>query len=116
MIGLDGVILLAYIIALPANEIVVPTILMAYANAGMMIEGDNLEQVRQLLGQNGWTLMTAISLMLFSLLHNPCSTTIWTIYKENGSKKWAAVSALMPLGIAFALLFVLNLVVRLLGA
>jgi ferrous iron transport protein B len=116
MIGLDGVILLAYIIALPANEIVVPTILMAYANAGMMIEGDNLEQVRQLLGQNGWTLMTAISLMLFSLLHNPCSTTIWTIYKETGSKKWAAVSALMPLGIAFALLFVLNLVVRLLGA
>ncbi len=115
-IGLDGVILLAYVIAIPANEIVVPTILMAYTNAGMMIELDSLAQLQQVLvGQQGWTLMTAISLMLFSLLHNPCSTTIWTIYQETKSVKWAAVSGLMPLSIAFGLLFVLNQGVRLLG-
>jgi ferrous iron transport protein B len=115
-IGLDGVILLAYIIAIPANEIVVPTILMAYTNAGMMLQVDNLPQLQQLLvGQQGWTLLTAISLMLFSLLHNPCSTTIWTIYQETKSLKWAAVSAAMPLSIAFGLLFVLNQGVRLLG-
>jgi ferrous iron transport protein B len=115
-IGLDGVILLAYIIALPANEIVVPTILMAYTNAGMMLQLDSLTQLQQLLvGQQGWTLLTAISLMLFSLLHNPCSTTVWTVYKETKSAKWAAVSGLMPLSIAFGLLFVLNQGVRLLG-
>lgn len=115
-IGLDGVILLAYIAAIPANEIVIPTILMAYTNAGTMIEIDSLEQLRQLLvGQQGWTLMTAVSLMLFSLLHNPCSTTILTIYNETKSAKWAAVSAIMPLTIAFGLLFVLNQGVRLLG-
>jgi len=115
-IGLDGVILLAYIIALPANEIIVPTILMAYTNSGMMVQIDNLNQLQQLLvGQQGWTLLTAVSLMLFSLLHNPCSTTIWTVYQETKSKKWAAVSGLMPLGIAFALLFVLNQGVRLAG-
>ncbi|GAB4563235.1 MAG: nucleoside recognition domain-containing protein [Anaerolineae bacterium] len=115
-IGLDGVILLAYIAAIPANEIVIPTILMAYTNAGTMIEIDSLEQLRQLLvGQQGWTLMTAVSLMLFSLLHNPCSTTILTIYNETKSAKWAAVSAIMPLTIAFGLLFVLNQGVRLVG-
>jgi ferrous iron transport protein B len=114
-IGLDGVIMLAYIIAIPANEIVVPTILMAYMNAGMMIELDGMTELQQVLvGQQGWTLMTAISLMLFSLLHNPCSTTIWTVYKETKSVKWATVSGLMPLVIAFILLFVLNQTVRLL--
>jgi ferrous iron transport protein B len=115
-LGLDGVILLAYVIALPANEIVVPTILMAYTNSGMMLQVDSLTQLQQLLvGQQGWTLMTAVSLMLFSLLHNPCSTTMWTVYKETRSAKWAAVSGLMPLSIAFGLLFVLNQIVRLLG-
>jgi ferrous iron transport protein B len=105
-IGLDGVILLAYIIALPANEIVVPTILMAYTGSGMMIEFSSLTQLRDVLvtGQ-GWTLLTAVSLMLFSLLHNPCSTTILTMWKETRSKKWTVVGALMPLGIAFAVCF-----------
>jgi len=108
-IGLDGVILLAYVIAIPANEIVIPTILMAYTNTGMMIEIESLSELRHVLvDQQGWTLLTAVSLMLFSLLHNPCSTTIWTVYKETKSAKWAAVSAVMPLSIAFILLFVLN--------
>ncbi len=106
-IGLDGVILLAYIIAIPANEIVVPTIIMAYTGAGMMIELDTMEELRQLLvDQQGWTLLTAVCLMLFSLLHNPCSTTMWTVYRETRSVKWTVVSGLMPLAIAFILLFI----------
>ncbi|MFQ5854721.1 MAG: nucleoside recognition domain-containing protein [Anaerolineae bacterium] len=115
VIGLDGVILLAYIIAIPANEIVVPTILMAYTNSSMMIELDSLNQLQALLvGQQGWTLLTAVNLMLFSLLHNPCSTTIWTMWKETGSVKWTTFGALMPLSIAFTVTFVVAQGVRLL--
>ena len=106
-IGLDGVILLAYIIAIPANEIVVPTIIMAYTGAGMMIELDTMAELQHLLvDQQGWTLLTAVCLMLFSLLHNPCSTTMWTVYQETKSVKWTVVSGLMPLAIAFILLFI----------
>ena len=106
-IGLDGVILLAYIIAIPANEIVVPTIIMAYTGAGMMIELDTMAELQHLLvNQQGWTLLTAVCLMLFSLLHNPCSTTMWTVYRETKSVKWTVVSGLMPLAIAFLLLFI----------
>jgi len=107
-IGLDGVILLAYVIAIPANEIVVPTIIMAYTQAGTMIELETMAELQQLLVvQEGWTLLTAVCLMLFSLLHNPCSTTMWTIYQETKSIKWTVVSGLMPLGIAFVLLFII---------
>jgi ferrous iron transport protein B len=114
-VGLDGVILLAYIIAIPANEIVVPTILMTYTGAGMMIEIDSLAQLQALLvGEQGWTLLTAVSLMLFSLLHNPCSTTIWTIFKETGSAKWTTIGALMPLAIAFIVCFLVAQGARLL--
>ncbi|MCH8276097.1 MAG: ferrous iron transport protein B [Bacteroidetes bacterium] len=101
VMGLDGVILLAYIVAIPANEIVVPTILMTYVGGAMMFEFETLEQLRVLLvEQQGWTVLTAVSLMLFSVLHNPCSTTIWTIYKETRSIRWTTLGALMPLGIA----------------
>ncbi|GIV17771.1 MAG: ferrous iron transport protein B [Armatimonadota bacterium] len=112
-IGLDGVVLLAYIIAIPANEIVVPTIIMTYMGAGMITELESLNDLRRLLvEQHGWTTMTAISLMLFSLLHNPCSTTILTIWRETKSAKWTWVATFLPLGIAFAVLLVLNAVVR----
>jgi len=113
-LGLDGVILLAYIIAIPANEIVVPTILMAYTGAGQMLEITSLAELYALLvdGQ-GWTLMTAVCLMLFSLLHNPCSTTILTIWKETGNRKWTLVGALMPLAIAFAVCFMVATLWRL---
>jgi ferrous iron transport protein B len=115
-IGLDGVILLAYIIAIPANEIVVPTILMAYAGSGMLIEIDSLSALRTLLvDQHGWTPLTAVCLMLFSVLHNPCSTTIWTIYKETGSAKWTTLGALMPLSIAFAVTFTVAQIGRMVG-
>jgi ferrous iron transport protein B len=116
-LGLDGVILLAYVIAIPANEIVVPTILMAYAGAGMLLDIDGLSQLRSLLvDQQGWTLLTAVCLMLFSVLHNPCSTTIWTIYKETGSAKWTTLGALLPLSLAFAVTFAVAQIARLLGA
>jgi ferrous iron transport protein B len=122
LIGLNGVILLAYIVAIPANEIVIPTVLMLTVltagiselgiSAGMMFEAGEGETLA-LLNAGGWTLLTAVNLMLFSLLHNPCSTTLYTIYKETGSAKWAAVSALLPLGVGFAVTFVVAQVWRL---
>ena len=108
-LGLNGVILLAYVIAIPANEIVIPTVLMLTvmvtgahdvgSGAGVMFELDSNDAVRQLLNAGGWTTLTAVNLMLFSLLHNPCSTTLYTIYKETGSVKWTVVSALLPLAL-----------------
>jgi len=112
-IGLDGVILLAYVIAIPANEIVVPTMLMAYMGVGVMTELTDYEQIRTLLvDQHGWTLLTAVNLMLFSLLHNPCATTILTIWKETRSGKWTTLGALMPLAIAFVVCFAVATVWR----
>jgi ferrous iron transport protein B len=112
-IGLDGVILLAYVIAIPANEIVVPTMLMVYAGLGMMTEPTSYDALRTLLvDEHGWTLVTAICLMLFSLLHNPCATTILTMWKETRSRKWTTLGALMPLGIAFAVTFVVASAMR----
>lgn len=105
--GLNGVILLAYIIAIPANEIVIPTILMLTvlsakiagigAGTGVMFELDSVSDTANILESGGWTLLTAVNLMLFSLLHNPCSTTIMTIYKETKSTKWTLVSTFLPI-------------------
>lgn len=125
LIGLNGVILLAYVVAIPANEIVIPTILMLTvltrgisgvgSGAGVMFELDEPQQVETLLRGAGWTVVTGINLMLFSLFHNPCSTTIYTIYKETGSARWTAVSVAMPLAIGFGLCFVVAQVARLLA-
>jgi len=117
LLGLDGVILLAYIIAIPANEIVVPTMMMMYMGAGMMVNGPegNAAIYNLLVNGNGWTLLTAINLMLFSLLHNPCATTIITIYKETKSYKWATVSVLITLGTAFIVTFLTATIARLAG-
>ena len=116
LFGLDGVIILAYIIAIPANEIVVPVILMAYAGSNMMFELNSMTELHALLvGQQHWTLLTAVCLMLFSLLHNPCSTNIWTMWKETRSIKWTVFGALMPLFIAFFVTFIIAQGVRLLG-
>ncbi len=114
LLGLDGVILLAYIIAIPANEIVVPTMMMMYTGAGMMVDAPSgVEAIRSLLvGQHGWTLLTALNLMLFSLLHNPCGTTILTIYKETKSLKWATVSVVITLGTAFLVTFLTATIAR----
>ena len=115
--GLDGVILLAYVIAIPANEIVVPTMMMLYVGAGMMIDAPATpDAIRALLvDQNGWTLLTAVNLMLFSLLHNPCATTIVTIYKETKSYKWATMSVVITLGMAFLVTFLVATIARLMG-
>ena len=116
LIGLDGVILLAYIIAIPANEIVVPTMMMVYMGTGMMTDLPSLEGLRALLVDgHAWTLLTAVNLMLFALLHNPCATTIMTIYKETRSRKWATIGALMPLGLAFLVTFITASLARLFG-
>jgi len=116
LLGLDGVILLAYIIAIPANEIVVPTMLMIYLGTGMMTDIPDLNALKTILVDgHGWTMLTAVNLMLFALLHNPCATTIWTIYKETGSKKWTTVGALLPLGIGLFVTFATATLARLLG-
>jgi ferrous iron transport protein B len=116
LIGLDGVILLAYIVAIPANEIVVPTMLMIYLGTGMMTDVTSVGSLQAVLvGEFGWTMLTAVNLMLFSLLHNPCATTILTIRKETGSRKWATFGALMPLSLAFLVTFITASIVRLLG-
>lgn len=117
LLGLDGVILLAYIIAIPANEIVVPTMMMVYMGAGMMIDGpsSNAAIFDLLVHGNGWTMLTAVNLMLFALLHNPCATTIITIYKETKSLKWATLSVVMTLGTAFVVTFLTASIARLLG-
>jgi ferrous iron transport protein B len=123
LIGLNGVILVAYIVAIPANEIVIPTILMltvlvtgiagAGEGAGVMFELDSETQTLALLRAGGWTLLTAVCLMLFSLIHNPCSTTLYTMYKETGSSRWTTVAALLPLGLGFLVTFVVAQVWRL---
>jgi ferrous iron transport protein B len=114
-IGLDGIILLAYIIAIPANEIIIPTIIMGYMGMGMMTDMGSAVQLKALFAANGWTLLTAVSLMLFALLHYPCSTTTWTIWKETRSVKWTVVSNLLPLAVAFAVGFTLTQVAGLMG-
>ena len=87
--------------------------IMVYMGTGMMSDMDSLDDLKTLLvDKNGWTLLTAVNLMLFSLLHNPCATTIMTIYKETLSRKWATIGALMPLTIAFLVTFVVAVIWR----
>ena len=124
-IGLNGVILLAYIVAIPANEIVIPTILMLTVlsarmaglgeGAGVMFEPSEGVSA-DILRAGGWTLLTAVNLMLFSLVHNPCSTTIYTIYKETKSAKWTTISALLPVAMGMVLCFLVAQIWRLLAA
>ena len=123
LLGLNGVILVAYIVAIPANEIVIPTILMLTVlvtgvsggeGAGVMFELDSVNATGDLLRAGGWTLLTAVNLMLFSLLHNPCSTTIYTIYKETKSAKWTVVASILPVILGFVVTFLVAQVWRLL--
>lgn len=124
LIGLNGVILLAYIVAIPANEIVIPTILMLTVMSasisgvgegnGVMFELESVTATGEILTAGGWTLLTAVNLMLFSLLHNPCSTTIYTIYKETKSVKWTVIASVLPLIIGFVVCFIVAQVWRIL--
>lgn len=96
LMGLDGYILTAFILGLPANEIVLPIILMSYMSKGSLVSLDDNYLIGNILIEHGWTLLTAINVMLFTLLHFPCSTTLLTIKKETGSIKWAIISFLLP--------------------
>jgi len=115
LIGLDGVILTAFILGFPANEIVFPIIIMAYLSQGNILELANLYELRELLIANGWTLSTAICVMLFSLMHWPCSTTCLTIKKETQSLKWTFISFAVPTITGIGMCFIFTSIVRLIG-
>jgi len=106
LIGFDGVILLAFIIAIPANEIIIPTIIMSYMGTSMMTELESMFELRVLFAAQGFTFVTAICLMLFSVLHYPCATTTHTIWRETRSAKWTLLSNLIPLAVAITVCFV----------
>jgi len=105
---LDGVILMAFILGFPANEIVMPIILMSYMATGELIEMENLLALKNILIQNDWTIITAMCVMIFSVFHWPCSTTCLTIKKETGSWKWTLFSIVLPTGVGMFLCFIVN--------
>jgi ferrous iron transport protein B len=125
LLGLNGVILVAYIVAIPANEIVIPTVLMLTVltsglsgvgqGAGVMFELESSANTLMIFQAGGWSLLTGINLMLFSLIHNPCSTTIYTIYKETGSLKWTTISTILPVVMGVVVTFFIAQIWRLFG-
>lgn len=117
LLGLDGVILMAFLLGMPANEIVIPIMLMTYLAKGSLLEMEDLNLMRQLLIDNGWTWITAVSTVLFSLMHWPCGTTLMTIHKETQSLKWTFVSILVPTLMGMSLCFLFTTCARfLMGA
>lgn len=96
LMGLDGYILTAFILGIPANEIVLPIILMCYMGNGSLVNLEDTYQIGQILINNGWTMLTAINVMIFTCLHFPCATTLLTIKKETGSLKWTLLSFIIP--------------------
>ena len=115
---------MAYIVAIPANEIVIPTVLMLTVlvtgigggeGAGIMFEMDSASDTGSILRAGGWTLLTGVNLMLFSLLHNPCSTTIYTIFKETKSAKWTVVASVLPVILGFIVTFLVAQIWRILA-
>ena len=115
LLGMDGVILLAFILGFPANEIVIPILLMAYTATGHLVDYESLASLRLLLVDNGWTAVTAVCVLLFSLMHWPCSTTLLTIYRETKSAKWTAVGFLLPTLCGALACFTVATAARLLG-
>lgn len=115
LLGLDGYILMAFILGLPANEIVMPIVIMSYMSTGSMMELETLDALRALLISHGWTWLTAISVMLFCLMHFPCATTLLTIRKETQSWKWTLVSFLVPTIVGILVCFIFAQTVRFLG-
>lgn len=115
LLGMDGFIIMAFLLGLPANEIVLPLIIMSYLSSGALIELDSLEALRNLLVANGWSWITALNVMIFSLLHFPCGTTLWTIKKETGSLKWSVVAFLIPTLAGIVITFLIAQGARVLG-
>ena len=112
LVGLDGVILLAFILGFPANEIVLPIIIMSYMSGGSLLQLDDLFQLKELLAANGWTWITAVCVIIFSLMHWPCGTTVLTIKKETRSMKWTLASILIPTILGLSLCFIITTVSR----
>ena len=112
---MDGVILTAFILGFPANEIVIPIAVMAYTMGGTLTDVGDLAAMRDILTTNGWTPLTAVCTILFSLMHWPCSTTCLTIGKETKSAKWTLLSIAIPTGIGMAVCFLVASAARLLG-
>ena len=115
LLGMDGVILLAFILGFPANEIVIPIVIMSYLSSGTLMELESTAQLQTLLAANGWSWATAGSVILFSLMHWPCSTTCLTIRKETGSWKWTLAAVLVPTAAGMGACFLFTAVVRMLG-
>ena len=115
VLGLDGYILMAFILGLPANEIVIPILIMSYMSTGSMLELDSLREMKQLLVNNGWTWLTAVCTMLFALNHWPCGTTLLTIRKETQSLKWTLISFLVPTITGIVVCFIVAQGARLFG-
>lgn len=115
LFGLDGVILMAFALGWPANEIVIPVMLMAYLSTGTLLELNDLGALRELLVSHGWTWVTAACTLLFSLFHWPCSTTCITIWKETKSAKWTALAVLLPTAVGLAACFLLSAAARAFG-
>lgn len=116
LMGLDGVILLAFILGMPANEIVVPIMIMTYMSQGTLVEINDRNVLKQLLIDHGWTWRTAVSTMLFSLIHWPCTTTCMTIRKETGSMKWTLVSFFIPTVLGCGICIIFNFLSRVFGS
>jgi ferrous iron transport protein B len=124
LIGLNGIVLVAYIVAIPANEIVIPTVFMltltlggssTMAQSGVMLQLENAQAYHVLTQLGGWTLLTAMNLMLFSLLHNPCSTTILTIWQETRNLRWTVMAVVIPLVLGFGVTLTTATIARVLG-
>lgn len=115
LLGMDGVILMAFILGFPANEIVMPIIIMSYLATGTLTDLSDLAALRELLVSNGWTWLTAVCTMLFSLMHWPCSTTCLTIHKETGSAKWTLISIAVPTVVGMTVCLLVATAARVLG-
>ena len=114
LMGLDGYILTAFIFGIPANEIVLPIILMCYLGGNSLVSMDDVSKIGEILINNGWTILTAINVMLFTVLHFPCTTTLLTIKKETGSIKWCILSFVLPTVCGIVLCIFTNLIYNLL--
>ncbi len=110
LFGMDGVILLAFLLALPANEIVLPVILMAYTASGALVEFEQVGALRELLVANGWTVKTAVCTFLFMLFHFPCATTLWTVKKESGHWRYVLLAAAIPTAVGLLCCLFINLI------
>ncbi len=110
LLGLDGAILMAFILGCTANEIVLPIVIMIYTSGGAISELAGIDAVRELLAANGWTWLTALNMMLFSLMHWPCTTTLLSIKKETGSLRWTLLAGALPTVLGIVLCMLTNLI------